>query len=108
MITFEQLNKRANVIIKRRVAMQRCTQGIDIEPIEENKAEGLSEFLSVFADPGRIRILSVLVDKEVCVSHIAEAVGKSISAVSHQLRLMKDKRIVRFGLLFLFYFWGSS
>ena len=76
--------------------MQRCTQGIDIIPIEENKAVRLSEFLSVFADPGRVRILSILIDKEVCVSHIAEALGKSISAVSHQLKLMRSQRLVKY------------
>lgn len=76
--------------------MQRCTQGIDIVPIEENKAVVLAEFLSVFADPGRIMILSTMLDKEVCVSHIAQAVGKSVSAVSHQLKIMRSQRLVRY------------
>ena len=76
--------------------MKRCTQDIELKPIDEDKALKLSDFLAVFADPGRIMILSVLLDKEVCVSHIALSVGKTISAVSHQLRLMRSQRIVRF------------
>lgn len=96
MITYEQLNNRSNENIKELFYMQRCTQGIDIVPIEENKAVVLAEFLSVFADPGRIMILSTMLDKEVCVSHIAQAVGKSVSAVSHQLKIMRSQRLVRY------------
>lgn len=76
--------------------MQRFTQDMDISPIEEGTASELSEFLNVFADPGRIQILSVLIYGEVGVSHIAQAVGKSVSAVSHQLRLMRSQRLVRY------------
>ena len=75
--------------------MHRCTEGVDIKPIEEDKAHRVAEFLHVFADPGRIQILSLLVEREVCVSHIAQATGKSISAVSHQLRVLRSQRIVR-------------
>ena len=75
--------------------MHRCTEGIDLKPIEENKAQRVADFLHVFADPGRIQILTLLVDKEVCVSHIAQAIGKSVSAVSHQLRVLRAQRIVR-------------
>ena len=76
--------------------MLRCTQEIDITPIKEDEAIRIAQLLKVFADPGRIQILSVLVDKEVCVSHIAQAIGKSVSAVSHQLSLMRSQRIVRY------------
>ena len=76
--------------------MLRCTQEIDIAPIEESKAIRIAELLKVFGDPGRIQILSLLVDKEVCVSHIAEAIGKSVSAVSHQLSLLRSQNIVRY------------
>lgn len=76
--------------------MERCTQCVDAKPIDEDKASRLAEFLKVFGDPGRISILSVLEDKEVCVSHIAQALNKSVSAVSHQLSIMRRQRIVRF------------
>ncbi|MDD5017655.1 MAG: metalloregulator ArsR/SmtB family transcription factor [Eubacteriales bacterium] len=76
--------------------MQRCTQDIALEPIPEDEAKRLAEFLKVFADADRIRILALLKDKEVCVGHIADALGKSISAVSHQLGLMRARRLVRY------------
>ncbi len=76
--------------------MLRCTQDIDIKPIEEAKAIRIADLLKVFGDPGRVQILSLLVDKEVCVSHIAEALGKSVSAVSHQLSILRSQNIVRY------------
>lgn len=76
--------------------MLRCTQDIDIKPIEEAKAIRIADLLKVFGDPGRVQILSLLVDKEVCVSHIAQALGKSVSAVSHQLSILRSHNIVRY------------
>lgn len=76
--------------------MQRCTEGIRLEPMKENEAKRLAEFLKVFGDADRIRILALLKDREVCVGHIAQVLGKSISAVSHQLSTMRAKRLVRY------------
>ena len=76
--------------------MQRCTDNIEIEPMEETLSRRLAEYLKVFADADRIRILALLRDREVCVGHIAQALGKSISAVSHQLSLMRKQRLVRY------------
>lgn len=76
--------------------MQRCNKDIVLEPMPDTEAKCLAEFLKVFADADRIRILALLKDKEVCVGHIAQALGKSISAVSHQLSVMRSKRLVRY------------
>lgn len=76
--------------------MQRCTQGIELKTMAQSEAIEMAEFLKVFADADRIRILALLKDKEVCVSHIAKTLGKSISAVSHQLALMRSTRLVRY------------
>ena len=76
--------------------MQRCTQNIELKPMGDMQAKRLAEFLKVFADADRIRILALLKDREVCVGHIASALGKSISAVSHQLSLMRKQRLVRY------------
>lgn len=56
---------------------------------------GLSEVFKVFGDATRIRILWVLFDKEVCVYDIASAVGMTQSAVSHQLRVLKQARLIK-------------
>ncbi len=94
MVTYEYMNKRS--IVKEDIFdMQRCNQNIDIHPIGKDKAARVAEFLHVFADPGRVQILSLLIDREVCVSHIAKATGKSVSAVSHQLRVLRAQHVVR-------------
>jgi DNA-binding transcriptional ArsR family regulator len=62
----------------------------------EDEARRLAEFLKVFADPDRIRLLVLLSGRELCVGHIASALGKSISAVSHQLGMMRQQRLVRY------------
>lgn len=56
----------------------------------------LADLFKVFADTTRIRILYVLMERERCVADIAEAVGVSQSAVSHQLRILKQSHLVRF------------
>ena len=48
------------------------------------------------AIPPRIKILYALHDSELCVQDIADAVQLSQSAVSHQLRVLKDSKLVRF------------
>ena len=58
--------------------------------------EALAETFRVLGDPTRLRIVDALVAEiELCVCDIAERVGISESAVSHQLRLMRTQRIVR-------------
>lgn len=76
--------------------MRRCSEDIVLTPMQENEARLLAEYLKVFGDPDRIRILALLKDKEVCVGHIAETLGKTVSAVSHQLGLMRRQRLVRY------------
>jgi len=76
--------------------MQRCSEGTALKPMDDDEAKQLAEFLKVFGDPDRIRILALLKDREVCVGHIAEALGKTVSAVSHQLSIMRRQRLVRY------------
>ena len=55
----------------------------------------LAGFFKVFADGSRTRILYALVGQELCVCHMAELLGMSVSAVSHQLRILRDANLVR-------------
>ena len=57
--------------------------------------ESLTEFFRVLGDPTRVRILDALATSELCVGDLAERLGVSESAVSHQLRLLRSTRIVR-------------
>lgn len=56
----------------------------------------LAELFKVFGDSTRIRILYVLFENELCVGDIAELLHMSQSSVSHQLRILKDAKLVRF------------
>ncbi len=56
----------------------------------------LSEFFKVFADSTRIRILYILSDGELCVNDIATGLEMSQSSISHQLRILKQNRLVKF------------
>ena len=65
-------------------------------PTDAATVQALAETFRVLGDPTRLRIVDALVaDAELCVHEIAERVGISESAVSHQLRLMRTQRIVR-------------
>ena len=55
-----------------------------------------ADLFRVFGDSTRIKILYALHDDELCVQDIANAVQLSQSAVSHQLRVLKDSKLVRF------------
>ena len=64
-------------------------------PLSDASALALADTFKVLGDPTRIRILDALSRSELCVYDIASRVGLTESAVSHQLRLLRDSRIVR-------------
>jgi DNA-binding transcriptional ArsR family regulator len=57
--------------------------------------QALADTFRILGDPTRVRIVDALAEGELCVCDIAEHIGISESAVSHQLRLMRGMRIVR-------------
>ncbi len=63
-------------------------------PHEEELAD-LAEFFRVFGDTTRIRILYVLMCSEMCVCDIASLLGMTQSAISHQLRVLKQMELVK-------------
>ncbi len=58
--------------------------------------DAIAELFKAFGDPTRVAILSLLLQRERCVSDIAEGVGLSQSAVSHQLRILKQIHLIKF------------
>ena len=56
----------------------------------------LADFLRIFGDSTRIKILMALTQKELCVCDITELLNVSQSAVSHQLRILKSEKIVKY------------
>ena len=63
---------------------------------EKETMDAISELFKGFADPTRVHILYLLVERELCVNDIAEAVEISQSAISHQLRLLKQMHLIKF------------
>lgn len=81
----------------------------DIQCIDENSVKGvksqmpqdetfqlISDHFKVLSDPTRVKILYALTQKEICVCDLAAVLEITDSAVSHQLRLLRDKDLVKF------------
>lgn len=64
-------------------------------PKEEDLYD-LAELFKVFGDSTRIRILYALFEHEMCVCDIADLLGMTQSAISHQLRVLKQSQLVKF------------
>ncbi len=62
---------------------------------EEEVLYNLAELFKVFGDSTRIRILFVLFEAEVCVCDMAKALNMTQSAISHQLRILKQNKLVK-------------
>lgn len=72
------------------------TEQLQNQLLDSLKAQRMAEFFSLLGDPNRLRILSLLAKKELCVRDLAAAVSMSESAVSHQLRMLKSIRLVSY------------
>ena len=62
---------------------------------DEDTMTALSDFFKNFGDSTRIKIVSALMAGELCVADIAEVLAISASAISHQLRILRQAKIVR-------------
>lgn len=64
-------------------------------PLDRRIAGEVSELFRTLGDPSRIQIISALMEGEMNIGSLASTVGMSISAVSHQMRSLRQMRIVR-------------
>ena len=64
-------------------------------PVDE-EVQDLSEFFKVFGDPTRLKILSILSEKPLCVHTISETLEMQQTAISHQLKILRQNRLVRY------------
>lgn len=62
---------------------------------DEDTLYDLTELFRIFGDSTRVRILYVLFESEMCVCDIAALLGMTQSAISHQLRALKNARLVK-------------
>lgn len=65
------------------------------QPPDEGTISRLADVFKIFGDNTRIRILWSLFDSELCVYDISEQLGMSQSAISHQLRTLKQARLIK-------------
>jgi ArsR family transcriptional regulator, lead/cadmium/zinc/bismuth-responsive transcriptional repressor len=61
----------------------------------QDELEGMEQFFKVLGDSTRLRILHALLVGELCVCDLGETLSMSVSAVSHQLAVLKSARLVR-------------
>ncbi len=64
-------------------------------PQDEHIIE-LADFLEAFSDFTRLKILLSLLNQELCTCDLSEITGLSASAISHQLRVLRDKKLVKY------------
>lgn len=64
-----------------------------IQPLTANR---LAELFKALSDPTRLRIISLLLEHEVCVQTLEAALGMTQSAISHQLRFLRQLNLVRY------------
>ncbi len=68
---------------------------VDEKMPPEEEMQDLADFFKVFGDPTRLKIMYVLLCSEMCVYDIATLLGMSQSAISHQLRVLKQMDLVK-------------
>ena len=83
------------------VCTTKCVHGDAVERASKNIApdeelQDLAEFFKVFGDKTRLKILSALAEEELCVCDLSCITGMSDSAVSHQLRILRNTRLVKY------------
>lgn len=75
---------------------EECVEKVLASLPDEQTLIDLSELYRLFGDSTRIKILYVLFESEMCVCDIAKVLDMSVSAISHQLRLLKQARLVKY------------
>lgn len=96
-LAYEHMNIYSD-IDRKRFRMQReeiLEQIANTLPREELLYE-LAELFKIFGDSSRIRILSLLSKEKLCVNEISKILNLSNSAISHQLRILRQARLVRY------------
>lgn len=79
-------------------------QVVDLEKVKKIKSKipsdelifDLAELYKVFGDSTRMKIISALIEDELCVGDIAYIASSTQSAISHQLRVLKQAKLVKF------------
>lgn len=78
-----------------------CIHEADVKEVKDNMVDeklisDMADFFKVFGDATRVKIMYSLFEKEMCVCDIAAVLEMNQSAISHQLRILKANRLVKF------------
>ncbi|WP_322181230.1 ArsR/SmtB family transcription factor [Neglectibacter caecimuris] len=75
---------------------QEVVDRVNREMPEEELLFDLAELFKIFGDSTRVKILFVLFEAEMCVCDIAQLLGMTQSAISHQLQVLKKSKLVKY------------
>lgn len=64
--------------------------------LDADEAQALADTFKTLADPNRLKLICALMHRELCVCDLAAVIGTSDSAVSHQLRILRTQKLVKF------------
>lgn len=98
---FERRERMADIKEKMPECEYRHIHSDFVEKVHENMPDtevlyDLAELYKIFGDSTRIRILYVLFEAEMCVCDIAQVLDMTVSAISHQLRVLKGANLVKY------------
>lgn len=103
MVDKERLETEDNLIAESLICEVECIHPEIIQEfsnriIDVNKANDLADLFKTLGDPTRVRIMDALASAkgEFCVCDLAELLGLSQSATSHQLRVLRNSKLVKF------------
>ncbi len=63
---------------------------------DADQVQGMADIFKLLGEPTRLKIILALENSELCVCDLAAAINSTISAVSHQLRLLRNARLVKY------------
>ena len=72
-----------------------CCDLSEMSEVAATKIDRVCDVFRMLSEPSRLKIVYALLEVELCVQHILQAVGGTQSALSHQLRVLKDNRVLR-------------
>ena len=87
----EEKKEQQEYLLLKQEAAQSILQRM---PLEQELSD-LADFFKVFGDATRLKIMQVLLDNEMCVYDIAQILNMTQSAISHQLRILKQMALVK-------------
>lgn len=98
---FEYINREKNIMEENNLYECTVMHEETVKKVKETMPEDgliydLAEFFKVFADSTRMKIIYALMEDELCVCDIANIVKTTQSAISHQLRILKQSKLVKY------------